>query len=56
MIAAKKAFQSFVDSVFDKNSESWVTYKSLRNRKYNTIRDAKKAAMAKILNDPSLSE
>ena len=56
MIEAKKAFQSFVDSGFDKNSESWVTYKSLRNRKNNAIRDAKKAAMAKILNDPSLSE
>ena len=55
---AQNAFDNFIDSGFDKSSRSWEIYKAFRNknRKNNAIRDAKKAAMANILNDPTLSK
>ena len=56
MKETKNAFDNFIDSGFDKSSRSWDIYKAFRNKKNNAIRDAKKAAMGNILNDPSLSK
>ena len=50
------AFDKFVDSGYDKSSQAWIDYKAIRNKKNNAVRDAKKDAMAKILNDQSLSQ
>ena len=56
MKETKNAFDNFIDSGFDKSSRSLDNYKAFRNKKNNAIRDAKKAAMGNILNDPSLSK
>ena len=50
----KEAFQEFAVTGFDKTSQAWINYKSLRNKKNNAVRDAKKKAMAEVLNDPTL--
>ena len=56
MREAKAAFQDFIDSGFDKFSESWLIYKAIRNKKNNAIRDAKRAALEGILHDNSLTQ
>ena len=56
MREAKAAFQDFIDSGFDKSSQSWLIYKAIRNNKNNTIRDAKRAAPEGILHDNSLTQ
>ena len=45
MKEGKTAFQDFIDSGFDKSTETWIIYKAIRNNKNNAIRDAKIEAL-----------
>ena len=56
MREAKAAFQDFIDSGFNKSSESWLICKAISNKKNNAIRDAKRAALEGILHDNSLPQ
>ena len=50
----QEAFQEFAVTGFDKTSQASINYKSLRNKNNNAVRDAKKKAMAEVLNDRTL--
>ena len=56
MREAKAAFQDCIDSGFDKSSESWLIYTAIRNKKYNGIRGAKRAALEGFMLDNPLSQ
>ena len=56
LIAQKRlAFKKFISSGCDKSSPNWESYRQLRNKVSNAKRDAKKAAMASVLHNPTLS-
>ena len=52
----RKAFNSFIDSGCEKSSVEWQIYRKIRNKVSNLKRDAKKAAMSKILYDTTITQ